>query len=394
MKFKRTSIVQILLFLVGFFCQHPIISRPIMLAYLGFCLILFIICVKTRKIRLRKAFVWYFIFTIFCMFTLTYTINKINPDYVYIRVITNLVLLFLTLPFLDNEDNIKHLIKGFIIGGLIGIAYVLISQHNLIGIGRLGRGPYGSYAEFGNVCMLTLACFIWLKNSILKNKVIKIPIYIYLVIAILLSGARKALIIPLLMVFFLQMFDRRKKMSKKIMVMSIIGIFSVIVVYASLNNEYLYKFIGYRIESGISSIFGNESEDVSLYKRSEFKDLAKQMFKEKPLLGWGMHGFAVKNYDTYGTPSSLVYCHDGYLEILSCYGLIGFILFYWVFIYIFINYKKLLYDDIGIFLFSYIVIILLMEPYSICFLNSYYILLIGACVNTINKRGKNNEKIA
>ena len=107
------------------------------------------------------------------------------------------------------------------------------------------------------------------------------------------------------------------------------------------------------------------------------------MIKEKPLFGYGIHGFAYRNYVTNGT---LVFSHDGFLEILSCYGIVGFIIYYWIFVYIFANNKKLLYDEKGIFLFSYIVIILLMELYGISFLNSYFIILVGLCANIINRR--------
>ena len=393
MKIKKQDIISILLFLIGFFCQtSPLMSRGVMVGYLGFCLMLFIACINFRKRRFGIGFLWYLVFTIFCLVTLLYTINTINPDYVYIRIITYLALLFLASPFLTEENNVKKMVKGFIVGGLVGITIVLVNQYNLIGVKRLGGNLYGSYAEFGNVCMLTMASFIWLKEEFTKNKIFRFMLFIYISLAIILSGARKAILVSVLMFIFLQLLDKRKKITKKIVVVSALSILTILFITVSLNNKYLYDSVGYRIESGIASLIGEEKSDASLYERNSFKELAKYMIAEKPIFGWGIHGFAIMNYYEHnGLINFLLYSHDGFLEILSCYGILGFLLFYWIFIYIFIHYKKLLYDDVGIFLFSYAIIILLMEPYSISFLSSYYILIIGACANIITKRRNNSE---
>ena len=393
MKIKKESIIRLLLFLIGVFCQiNPLLSKGILVIYLSFCLFLFLLSISFKQIRFGIGFFWYFIFVMFCLSTLTYTINTINPEYVYIRILTYLLLLFLAAPFFEKEYSVKIIVKGFFIGGIIGITYVLINQYNLIGVNRLGGNIYGSYAEFGAVCTLTMTSFIWLNNDYKKMRAFKLFLFLYLAIAIMLSGARKAMLITILIPLFMQLFDKRKKTTKKFTILLIISIVSLIVVYISLNNEYLYKFIGYRIESGITSITGKEEQDASLYERNSFKKIAKEMFLEKPLMGWGIHAFAIKNYYEHACLAYfLLYSHDGFLEILSCYGLIGFMLYYWVFIYIIINYKKLLYDDVGIFLFSYIIIILLMELYSISFFNSYYILLIGLCAELVSKRRICNE---
>lgn len=393
MKIKKQHIISLLLLLVGVFCQtQPLMSRGVSLIYTAICIFLFIITIDIKRLKVGIGFFWYLAFTLFCMFSLTYTINKINPDFVYRRIIVYLLLLFLVTPFFEEKNNIKTTVKGFIIGGIIGISIVLFNQYNLIGITRLGPGIYGSAAEFGNTCMLTLASFIWLRKHFIKNKILRLLTFIFIIIGTILSGARKAILVPLLMMIFLQLLDRRKKMTKKVIMLLLMAVVSISIVYASLNNEYLYKYVGYRIESGISSVLGKDSEDASLQERGSFKVLAIDMFKEKPIYGWGMHSFAIKNYYYHNSTIYLLYSHDGFLEILSCYGIIGFLLFYWIFVYILCNYKKMLYDDIGVFLFSYTIIILLMEPYSICFLNSYYILLIGAAANTIMFRRKQDEK--
>lgn len=387
MKIKRESVVNLLLLLIGIFCQtNQMMSRGITIVYLGACLLLFIVLVYKRKVELGIGFFWFFLFVILVLLSLVYTVNKINPDYVYTRIITYLILLFFTTSLLKTENNIKILFKGFLIGGLIGITIVLINQHSYIGIRRIGSGIYGSFAVFGSLCASTMISFIFLQKEF-KTKT-KVLLFIYIALSLLLSGARKALLITIMLPLLMQLFDRRKKISKKFMIFLVLSISALLIVYFSINNEYVYKIIGYRIESGISSIIGEDSEDASLNERGSLKTLAKELFKEKVVFGWGIHGFAYKNFMKNGI---LVFSHDGFLEILSCYGLIGFIIYYWIFIYIILNYKQLLYDRTGIFLFSYIIVVLLMELYGISFFNCYFILLVGLCANIISKRRKNDK---
>ncbi len=379
MVIKKDKIRCILLLLIGIFCQlSPLMSRSMMMIYLGFCTLLFVVSINIKKIQISKGLIWFSLFVLYCMITLTYTINNINPDYVYIRILTYLYLVFLVAPFLSERENVKIVIKGFFIGGIIGILVVILKQYNLIGIKRLGNGIYGSYADFGNTCMLTMSCYWWIKDKMFTKKILKNIIFILILLAIIFSGARKAILVPIFMILFSQIFDKRKKLDKKIVYTIIFGISFLVIIYACLNNESLYKMIGYRIESGVSSVLGKDEQDASLNERALFKELAKSMFKEKPFFGWGMHSFAYKNKYSNHT---LVYSHDNYLEMLSCYGILGFILYYWPFAYVFFNYKKYLYDDIGVFLFSYMIVILLMDPYSISFLMSSYILLICSAMD-------------
>lgn len=392
MKLKKDKIVSFLLFLIGIFCQiNQLMSKKMLIAYLFVCIILFCLVINAKKTKLGIGFYWYFGFLLLNIFSLAYTVNYINPDYVYLRIIIYTLLLLMTVPFYESKDNINKLFIGCLIGGLIGITFVLFNQYSLIGIRRLGSGIYGSYAEFGSACSTTIVSFLYLRKTILKNRIVKVLLFAYILSALLLSGARKALLIFILVLLLTQIFDKRKMLSKKVLILTVTSVAALSIIYASINNEYLYKFIGHRIETGINSVIGEEKADASLEERNYAKNIAKNLFIQKPIKGWGIHGFAYKYYVMGG---KLVFSHDGFLEILSCYGIIGFLIYYWVFIYIIINRKKVLRDELGIFMFSYIITILLMEFYAISFYNAYFILLVGICANTINKRRKSNEEIS
>ena len=72
------------------------------------------------------------------------------------------------------------------------------------------------------------------------------------------------------------------------------------------------------------------SKDYSTNERNAMIDAAVELFKQKPIAGWGVEGFA--DASGYGR-----YSHNNFVEMLANYGVIGFILYYVIHAYILIN---------------------------------------------------------
>lgn len=390
-KINRDSINGLVLLLMGIFIQiSPIVPKFIICIYLGICIGLEILANNILKMKINNGILWYGLFFIYSMFSLLYTINTINPEYAVIRMTMCLITTALITQVLNGE-NFEKVITGIILGGLFGILLVLIKQYSLIGIKRLGNGIYGSYAEFGNVSMITLSCLIWKwKKSKYKSKVIMISMIIP-IIAIFLSGARKAMITPILFFLLIEILDRKRKFVKKTYFVMIMSIVVILLVYASLTNEVLYKTIGYRIDSGISTILGKDEDDASLTERGIFKNIAKEMILEKPILGWGLHSFAYVNYTKTGL---LLYSHDTFLEILSCLGIIGFVLYFRIYYKIIRKMNKMLNSKnrLGLFLISYTIVILLMEPYSMSYISLSSVVILASAAGFKGDEQLKNEE--
>lgn len=396
-KLTKNKLYNYIMFFVGMFCHlSQLLPKIVVLFVLGiFGALLMSICknLKFYKIKIGKGISWYGVFTIYVLFSLLYTVNKINPDYVILRMSTCLIIAIFVTQIVEFKDNFIYFIRGMAFGGIIGIVYVIIAQMDYIGVKRLGEGIYGSYAEFGNICMMTAISLIWiLKENRKKNKFIIVLALLVSVLGIILSGARKAIITPIMFFILVELLDKRKKVSNKFIFFSIFTCCAIGFIYATLNIRFLYNAIGYRIDSGISSVLGNEKTDGSLDERKLYKDIAKDMIKEKPITGWGIHGFAYINYLNTG---NLVYSHDTFYEILACYGIIGFILYFRIYFQIFMRYKNFLKTDennsIGLFLISMSVIILVMEPFSISYLSLANVVLL-ACSAQYGIEVKRNEE--
>ena len=120
---------------------------------------------------------------------------------------------------------------------------------------------------------------------------------------------------------------------------------------------------------------------------------AFSIFMQHPVFGVGIHGFAYINYMKGGLN---VFCHDSILEILSCYGLIGFFLFYRVYILFFRGIKSIIANikirKISIFFLCYIIITIVMEPFTINFISQAPVVLLSiAAQYSIELRKKENK---
>ena len=97
----------------------------------------------------------------------------------------------------------------------------------------------------------------------------------------------------------------------------------IVAIYVLFTNDYLYEIYGSRLVA----VFSDSVKDGSRDDRVMYQELGIAMFLQKPLLGWGMDNFAY--YLHYiGGYSQEVYSHCNYVEILSCYGIIGFVIYY------------------------------------------------------------------
>ena len=202
---KKNSISSLILFLLGIMCQlSPLWSRISVALFIIGLIYLYILDYKknNRKIMLNKGMMWYTAFFALVLISYSYTTNVVDPNYVTVRMLACFCVQAMMTLVVKFDENFTDFLKGISVGGLIGIIIVLFNQYSYIGVKRLGGGIFGSYAEFGNVCMHALVANIWLMLLNRKDK----KMYLLTVISIIgvfVSGARKAMLTPIL--FFLHL---------------------------------------------------------------------------------------------------------------------------------------------------------------------------------------------
>ena len=100
----------------------------------------------------------------------------------------------------------------------------------------------------------------------------------------------------------------------------------------------LYQNVGWRLEALTSSITGKGKADSSTLLREKYIKVGIESFKESPVIGYGVDSFREINEQK---TNHHTYSHNNFIEIGVGLGVIGFISFYWIFVYLIIKYLKL-----------------------------------------------------
>jgi len=343
-----------------------------------------------KKFRLDKDTVtylsWYGALYVLILISVLYTVNTINPDNIIKRCGAIFILGFITAVLLKQEQDFMTLANGLIAGTLIVIGICIVHEGTQIGMGRIGRSTVGSAVALSNIVLVGFICAVWKFIFKQKGRVLNGLLSAGMLAIIVLTGSRRSLIISMMAAILLVLFNRKIKKSKRFIFIFILLLLTCIFVYLLFTNQILYGLIGWRIESMLSTMFGIGStvEDASMAERSKMKEYAYEMFLERPLFGYGVHSFAYKCYGLYG---KLVTSHCGYTELLACYGIVGFIIFYRVFV-LYVRRSRRVFKtgtDVQILMVIFTALTLMCEIYTVAFITPQVSIMLTAGLNLLRK---------
>lgn len=253
-------------------------------------------------------------------------------------VILNYLISIVLFLYMRLEDNRKKVMKAFIVFSVILILYgCLTDMHNILR-GRFGdntrylfglQGVNGIYMNSNDVgrtfsiCILFIVILFGNQYHRARNKD-----YIFGLIIIAftaLTGSRAALAVSLgfLLLYYYMVSNTTSKRVKFLL----IGFFGLIIgYYLIMNIPPLYAVIGQRIEILFTDTFKEKDyvtsmDGNSMYYRVMMFEQALSVFRQRPVLGWGL--FAYSQMDNAGT-----YSHSNVMEMLVSGGVVGLILYY------------------------------------------------------------------
>lgn len=275
-----------------------------------------------------------------------------------------------------NAIIVGAVLKSLImIPGTIENFYLLSKQDGYINL-RLGLGT----SENPNIIAMNLGiAFIMLlflkkDNTIFKNKLIYLMSISIIGIGIILTGSRKVLYTIVLAMIINSLSNNNKRLIKIIITPVII----IIMYQAIIDIPILYESIGKRI------VLSQDNKNISKSDETR-KDLIKEgidLVLKRPF-GYGL------NNSLYVT-SSKMYTHNNYIEVLVCFGIIGFVLYYSIYIYL----LKLLYrfrkNEFAMLFLVLIVSIMVMEIGQVTYMYkvTHLILLISSSYISIQHSNK------
>lgn len=266
--------------------------------------------------------------------------NSLTKTSTYIQI---LICMSIVYNHFNKYDGVTQLIE------IVKWSSYVISIYSIIYYGfdfvismiTSGVRLENSYSNINTIGMLAAFGIIIQIDDILSKKrigletIFCVPAFI-MVIA---TQSRKALLI--MIIGILLVYISRNLSSKKIIKNIIKVIIVLIIAYITL--KFLSKF---EIFSGINqrmgylvAMFTGEGEiGRSALLRQRLIDLGVEIFKKHPILGIGIgcpHIIAnqVLNFDAY--------LHNGFVEMLSGGGIVGFLLYYGAYIYLLLQFWKM-----------------------------------------------------
>jgi len=294
----------------------------------------------------------------FIFFVLASSFIALRQDLV-INMSRTLMLLFLMgislANYIDEYIKIKKIMKYFIWSASIASIYIIVNAD----FSNLTR--YGS--ELGNVNAIGIILGIGLTFVFYfifeEKKFIYLSSLFVILPTIILTGSRKSFLfvfMNILIVLFLKNKDNWKKILKFIISASIIILLGY---YLTFNIPIFYEILGERIKN-LFNFFSHEgTSEGSINTRWIMIKFGYEIFKKRPLFGYGIGNFAVAYAQKIG--GVFTYSHNNFIELLTGIGIFGTIIYYYMQIrLIFIlclnsKYKNLNYYFLAI-LFSYIVL--------------------------------------
>ena len=320
-----------------FLCTKTFLGQLQILEYIAFAM--FIISVvlhvwKLRKVRnpklkLKMFFFWYGGFALFAILSVFWALDidfvlKMLPSVIALSIFT-IAIVYYT----EDKNQLMKIISLYVLANFLASIVILGCFWFVNGTAaeRVGKIT----GVFANTIAQTIAFSVTgAAYFVIKNKKIDLRCFgmiATMVGAVLLSGSRKAILIPVVSVALL--LTVKKKTKREFKIYSIIFGFSVVtLVLVLVFNEGLRTEM---LDLFSSTLLGRETDDWSIQLRGFFRDTAIDMWKQRPVAGFGLNNFAyfVSNYTEYNRAR---YSHNNYVELLSCLGIIGLALYYWIYV--------------------------------------------------------------
>lgn len=277
-----------------------------------------------------------FLFGLYCMATSLWAIDSeasLTKSFTILEILICLAVLY---TYYNYDDNIDNLLLTIVWTGTVISIYSLYyyGYTFIVKTASLGERLESDFANINAVAMkCALAIVVALYFLLYKKKLYPLAISTVSILIIAASGSRKAfvmLVIGVVMLFIL------KSSSKSMMKTMIKGAVLCLIIFISLKmlqDVALFSTINERMEGLVALVTGEGVVDSSSNKRALYIQEGIDQWYKTPILGLGMANSYLFN-------SSQTYTHNNYIELLSCGGIVGFLLFYSIYFYLIRNIWK------------------------------------------------------
>lgn len=249
--------------------------------------------------------------------------SQIYTDSRMYRYWTSLVLMFLIMNVKPNSQDIVKIVNSFVIAGaaLSTYVYAFYGFDTLANSdSRLQNGDFGNVNIVGMYCAFSIILAIYAIVALKKNQVMCVVASIICLPCVMFSGSRKALLTLIIcLLAFVFLYFRNTSLIVKVLTAFVV----LAVIMILVDKISAFEPIKERL-MGLFEIFGEGEATVEGDEnRILFLTEGYAAFLQKPIFG---HGFCY-SYHIFGA-----YSHNNYVELLMCHGVVGFLIYYSVFV--------------------------------------------------------------
>lgn len=285
-----------------------------------------------QKIVLSSYVLWRAALIALFVVTMLYAIS-ISDAFVALKkyLLQSIVVFLIGIKCTEDPENVNRMIKLCIFAVLVNSIYLYgamdiaaIAEGERLGVSSVNESwnanQIGLMAALGVLCAVYIG-FVCAHKAKGWTRLLSIVLVLFFGYTSILSGSRKSIIIVLATLFI---FVLRASKSHRIRNLMLAVILLGAALYAIYNIPFLYDRIGYRFQGLLDMMFA-EGGDNSSRIRQNMIQVGMEAFYQKPILGYGLNGFAT----IYGAFSGKsVYAHNNYIEILVSTGLVGLVVYY------------------------------------------------------------------
>ena len=322
----------------------------------------------TKKVPTNnmRHFGWFFLFMLYTIFSLFWTIDTNYSISAIIQLAFDLLIIFDFTIYIRTQKDFQKVIFMYVLACIYMCLRLIIFETGSPGTSYFGNivGLYFNSIAIA-LAFAILFSFYLFKKTKKKYWILVIVLFYYI---IFLTGSRKGLLMPVIFLGATLIFNTGRNINKIIKNMMILLTISIVCISVIVSNPKLNKRIG----DLFYSFIGGDVEDISINEREYYRNTALQVFLDNPILGIGVNGFA--GYMAKIGYNHVAYAHNNWVELLSTLGIVGFIIYYSQYYYIAKKSLKLLdSNNIDTIIPLVVIVTLFIFEYGLVSYYSFYV---------------------
>ena len=293
---------------------------------------------RFTRLYLPVHTVWYGLFIILSVISSIWADSFATSFVPLSKILQILAVTYCLILYIDSEEKLERYIYTVLAASVFLILFIYVRTPPA----QWFAGFLGSVTRYNTNdvgCAISICVLLSFYEGYIKHKKLCFAICAFSFLTVILTSSRKSLFMSALGIIMIVMFNyRARNYFLRLLCILAAGVLAFVLIYQIPS---LYNTVGVRLDSMVEYFMNDKSADYSIALRRFYIDISKSIFAEHPLLGAGFNNFSylIRSYNR-----AYSYAHNNYWEILAGLGIVGFITYYWFYVYLFLKLFRQIID--------------------------------------------------